>query len=83
MKITVKTSTGSYPVITGRGLIDNLPELAPVCKNGTKAVVVTDDNVAPLYLGKLLAALPEGTECYAIPHGESSKNWALAGELLE
>ena len=83
MKITVKTSTGSYPVTTGRGLIDNLPELAPVCKNGTKAVVVTDDNVAPLYLGKLLTALPEGTECYAIPHGESSKNWALAGELLE
>ena len=48
MKITVKTSTGSYPVITGRGLIDNLPELAPGCKNGTKAVVVTDDKVAPL-----------------------------------
>lgn len=83
MKITVSTSTGEYPVITGRGLLDRFASLAGVPREGTKAAVITDDNVAPLYLSRLLASLPEGTPCYVVPHGEQSKNWELAGKLLD
>lgn len=83
MKITVSTSTGEYPVITGRGLLERFASLAGVPREGTKAAVITDDNVAPLYLSRLLASLPEGTPCYVVPHGEQSKNWELAGKLLD
>ena len=83
MRTVINASGGAYPVITGHGLLKELPALAGVCRGNTKAAVFTDDNVAPLYLDTLLSALPEGTLHYVIPHGEKSKNWALAGELLE
>ena len=83
MKTTVTTSTGEYPVITGHGILKDFADLTQICREGTKAAVVTDDNVAPLWLDRLLSVLPEGTLRYVIPHGEKSKNWTLAGELLE
>lgn len=83
MKTTVTTSTGEYPVITGHGILKDFADLTQICREGTKAAVVTDDNVAPLWLDRLLSVLPDGTLRYVIPHGEKSKNWTLAGELLE
>lgn len=83
MKTTVTTSTGEYPVITGHGILKDFADLTQICHEGTKAAVVTDDNVAPLWLDRLLSVLPDGTLRYVIPHGEKSKNWTLAGELLE
>lgn len=83
MKTTVTTSTGEYPVITGHGILKDFVDLTQICREGTKAAVVTDDNVAPLWLDRLLSVLPDGTLRYVIPHGEKSKNWTLAGELLE
>ena len=83
MKTTVTTSTGEYPVITGHGILKDFADLTQICREGTKAAVITDDNVAPLWLDRLLSVLPDGTLRYVIPHGEKSKNWALAGELLE
>ena len=83
MKTTVTTSTGEYPVITGHGILKDFADLTQICREGTKTAVVTDDNVAPLWLDRLLSVLPDGTLRYVIPHGEKSKNWTLAGELLE
>ena len=83
MKTTVTTSTGEYPVITGHGILKDFADLTQICREGTRAAVITDDNVAPLWLDRLLSVLPEGTLRYVIPHGEKSKNWTLAGELLE
>lgn len=82
MKTFIRTSTGSYPVITGHGVIGETASAAGITA-GHKVTVITDDNVAPLHLEKLLAVLPEGAKHIVIPHGEQSKNWALAGELLE
>ena len=83
MKTTVTTSTGEYPVITGHGILKDFADLTQICREGTKTAVVTDANVAPLWLDRLLSVLPDGTLRYVIPHGEKSKNWTLAGELLE
>lgn len=83
MKTTVTTSTGEYPVITGHGILKDFADLTQICRERTKAAVITDDNVAPLWLDRLLSVLPDGTLRYVIPHGEKSKNWTLAGELLE
>ena len=82
MKTFIRTSTGSYPVITGHGVIGETASAAGITA-GRKVTVITDDNVAHLHLEKLLAVLPEGAKHIVIPHGEQSKNWALAGELLE
>lgn len=83
MKTVIRTSSGEYPVLTGHGVSCRVLELSGILPNVTKAAVVTDDNVAPLHLQKLLDVLPEGTLRYVIPHGEQSKNWKLLGELLE
>ena len=83
MKTVIRTSSGEYPVLTGHGVSCRVLELAGILPNVTKAAVVTDDNVAPLHLQKLLDILPEGTLRYVVPHGEQSKNWKLLGELLE
>ena len=82
MRTDIRTSTGSYPVVTGHGIIAKVAEIAEL-KKGACVAVITDDNVAPLHLDKLLSALPGDALHYVIPHGEKSKNWSLAGELLE
>lgn len=83
MRINIKTTTGEYPVITGKGLLGGFGEITAEITGGRRAAVVTDDNVAPLYLSTLLATMPQDTPCYIIPHGEKSKNWELAGKVTE
>ena len=83
MEITVKAGTRTYPVIVERGLTDRLAEVLAPYAAGRKVAVVTDDNVAKLWLPRLLAALPEGTPVYTLPHGENSKNWETAGKIVE
>ena len=61
MKTFIRTSTGSYPVITGHGVIGETASAAGITA-GHKVTVITDDNVAPLHLEKLLAVLPEGAK---------------------
>ena len=73
---TISIKTGKpYEVLVGQGLLARAGELlTPVC-SFQKAVVVTDDKVAPLYLQTLLDSFPAGREIYAfiLPNGESSK----------
>lgn len=70
-------------MITGKGLLGGFGEITAEITGGRRAAVVTDDNVAPLYLSTLLATMPQDTPCYIIPHGEKSKNWELAGKVTE
>lgn len=83
MEITVKAGTRTYPVIIEHGLLGRLASAIAPYADGRKTAVVTDDNVAPLWLDKLLAALPAGTAVYTLPHGEKSKNWETAGKIVE
>lgn len=83
MELDIRTSTITYPVIIGRGLIDTFSSVLGDKVAERKIAVVTDDNVAPLYLARLLSSLPADTVSYIVPHGEKSKNWNTAGELLE
>ena len=79
-KVDVSTSSGSYQVLIGPGILDSAGRLyreldkAPA---GGKAAVVTDDIVDGLYASRLEASLSDaGYEVikYVIPNGESSKN---------
>ena len=47
----------SYNIIVGQNLIDQAGSLISPLMQGRKVVIVTDTNVAPLYLGKLEASL--------------------------
>ncbi len=74
--VHVETSK-KYDVIIGRDLLDRAGEYISKLIKPSKALIITDDNVAPLYLGRLEASLKaSGFECesFVIPHGEASKS---------
>lgn len=76
--ITIPVNTGKpYMVKIGRGIISTVgSEMKNLGLDG-KALIISDDNVAPIYMSDVRSSLEaEGFEVYdfIIPHGESSKN---------
>ena len=76
--ITVNVSaSGKYNVLIGKGILKNIGEYSKEASLTGKALVITDDNVAPLYLKEVKDSLEkngfEATE-YIIKHGEKSKS---------
>jgi 3-dehydroquinate synthase len=77
--ITVNVSK-VYEIKIGSGLLDDAGSI--LCKTGSyttgsNAVIITDDNVAPLYAQRLEQSLSRSgirNVRYVIPHGETSKN---------
>lgn len=80
MDCVIKTSVNTYTVKTGRGLLGDLKKYLPFSVEGRKILIVTDDNVAPLYLDKVLAQF-DNAYSYVIPHGENSKNFSYAEKI--
>ena len=78
---------GGYDVRIGRGLLDDCGASVRAALPGTGlAAVVTDSNVAPLYLDRCAKSLGDaGLEVrpFVVPAGEGSKNLAELSELLE
>lgn len=74
--LMANTNNGNYPIHIQSGRLDRLGEVATSCVKGRKAFVVTDSNVAPLYLARATESLrSEGftvTTC-TVPAGEPSK----------
>ena len=75
-----------YEVLTASGILSLTGKLAAEVIKPCRAFVLTDDSVAPLYLGKVSASLRGSgfivTE-YIIAHGEASKNLQNFGSILE
>jgi len=82
--VVATTSQGDYEIVVGPGLLDSLGErLAPLV-GSAHAVVVTDENVAPLYLEPARAALEgAGFEVshIVLPAGEQQKTLERAQEI--
>ncbi len=77
MKIVTINASKSYDVYIERGSLKTAGDLAKTISKGTKAVVVSDSNVAPLYGDVVLESLKNSgfeTEMFVIESGESSKN---------
>ena len=76
----------TYDIRIGHRLLVNLGiHLRDVCQ-ATKAVVITDSNVGPLYLKEVKAGLQKvGIEVFelSLPAGEANKNIAVATELWD
>lgn len=83
--VSVKASR-SYEVKIGRGLLPTVGQEAVGLLKGRSAAIVSDSNVAPLYLDKTRASLEEAgfRVCsFVFPAGEASKNGQTYLELLE
>ena len=83
--IPVNAST-KYDVLVGKGLLARAGELAKEVLSPCRALILTDDHVAPLYADALSASLTAAgfvPEVYVVPHGEGSKSLGTLGALLE
>lgn len=84
--IPVATSSLSYEVLVGSNLIDSVgPRVHGAIAPFDAVVVVTDENVAPLYLERVIASfasvIPNVSSC-VVPAGELHKNLETYGHIL-
>ena len=85
-RLPVALSAASYEVVIGDGLLARAGALmAPVIPQ-RRAVVVTDENVAPLHLPALLDGLAQAgitAQQIVVPPGEASKSMASYAGVVE
>jgi 3-dehydroquinate synthase len=80
-EIQVELGARAYTVSVGAGLLDS-PRLAAQVR-GSQAFVLSDANVAPLYLQRVSLALAgKQVHTLVLPAGEQEKNLARYGEAL-
>ena len=75
-KVTVNASR-VYDIIIDKGILECAGELCAAVKKPCRAAVLTDSNVAPLYLERLERSLTSAgykVVSYTIPAGEASKS---------
>lgn len=75
--ITDPNRGSMYPIFIGDGLLADLPALVKSCQTDSRLALVSDSNVAPLYLDAVQASLEaHGFKVapFIIPAGEGSKS---------
>ena len=82
--LTIATAA-PYEVLFGRGLLAQAGALTSKVVRGRRAVIVSDDIVADLYMDAARAAYESAgfqVVSYVFPHGEHSKSLDVLGALL-
>ena len=75
--ISVNTSSKSYEINIGRGLLKNCGDLIKNTLESNRIFIVTDDNVAPLYLDTVKKSLEDSgitSKHLILENGETNKN---------
>ena len=83
--VTVKTGK-PYEVRIGEGLLKEAPAMLSAILPAKRLMVVSDDNVYPLYGESLVNSLSAAgfqTYSYVMKSGEQSKNLTVYGDLLQ
>jgi len=82
--LNVNLGSRSYPIHIGRGLIEQ-PQLFKPHIRGSKAVVITNETVAPLYANKLAASLSHcaQVQLHVIPDGETHKTLSTVSAIID
>lgn len=77
MKLYVDLGDDSYPIYIENNILAKAGEFVTKVFSGNKVMIVSDDNVYPLYGKKLQETLSKQFECHSfvLPHGESTKNF--------
>ena len=76
MKLTVNLGENSYPIFIENGIIKKSGEHISQIFSGQKIMIISDDNVFPLYGQQVMDSLKD-YECHSLvlPHGEPTKNF--------
>eukprot|EP01063_Lacrimia_lanifica_P012514 TRINITY_DN19177_c0_g1_i1.p1 TRINITY_DN19177_c0_g1~~TRINITY_DN19177_c0_g1_i1.p1 ORF type:complete len:1486 (+),score=579.95 TRINITY_DN19177_c0_g1_i1:68-4525(+) len=84
-KVTRISVLGQESIVIGCGLLAECGRLAHEACKAVRYVVITDENVAPLYLEKVMASFEAATGARPIvkvlPHGESQKCRGVKAEI--
>ena len=81
--ISVKTSR-PYDILVGRGLLERAGALSREVNKGSRALIVSDTNVAALYAEKAKKAFEEagyGVSVFTFPAGEEHKRLSVIAEI--
>lgn len=83
----MKIDAGKYEIVIERGALSKVGEYASSAVKPCHAVIVSDDNVYPIYGERVKSSLEAAGftmgESFIFPHGEESKNWSTLGALIE
>jgi len=85
-RVRVALGERSYDIFIGDNLLDRAGELLQSLSLGKRGVVISDDNVAPIYAARLREALRRSgydIELLTVPAGEASKSLRQASRVLE
>ena len=85
IRITIDLEGRSYPILIGSGLLDR-PETFASLPGGGKAVIVSNETVAPFYAERLGGALQSrfgAIHRVTLPDGESHKDWATLNSIFD
>jgi 3-dehydroquinate synthase len=76
LKLTVNLDNNSYPIYIESGIIKNAGTYISQVFKGKRIMVISDDNIYPLY-GDLLVKALSSFECSSLvlPHGERTKSF--------
>ena len=88
MKLTVNLGKNSYPIYIENNILNNAGAYISSCFSGKKIMIISDDNVFPLYGEKLKTSLGDyEVHELVLPHGEPTKAFetlpALYNALLK
>ncbi|MCQ9210151.1 3-dehydroquinate synthase [Granulicatella seriolae] len=78
MELRVNTSQRNYPIYIENNLRKNFAQIIHQSIPLGKLVILSDDNVAPLYAEDLMTSLEDlgrTALLHVLPHGETSKHW--------
>lgn len=83
MKLTVNLGKNSYPIYIENNLIKNACQLISEAFSGKRIMIISDDNVYPLYGNMLEESLKSSYECHhlILPHGEATKSFQSLPEI--
>ena len=85
LSVNVELGDRSYPIHIGVGLLERADLILPHLKS-KRAVIVTNEVVAPLYLERLEGALRRAgatTSSVVLPDGEAHKDWLTLNRIFD
>jgi len=85
-RINVGTASGAYDVVVGRGVLQQAGDLVAAVTRGRRVALVSDSNVSELFgaqVGAKLITAQLEVRPLTFEAGETSKNWQVAGEIVE
>lgn len=85
MKLTVNLGKNSYPIYIENNILAQAGSYLPEVFAGKKIMIISDDNVYPLYGNVLTDSLKDTYECHhlVLPHGESTKSFQSLPKIYE